>query len=66
MSAYLMVSLRSQVLNNHSEQGVNKPLDPVVARFSQHEWCNFGHGWENLLNNLRLEAIYKVNLKKGH
>jgi hypothetical protein len=54
MSAYLMVSLHSQVLNNHSEQGVNKPLDPVVARFSQHEWWDFGHGWKNLLNNLRL------------
>ncbi|MBD2739798.1 hypothetical protein H6H03_39170 [Nostoc paludosum FACHB-159] len=54
MSAYLMVSLHSQVLNNHPEHGVNKTLDPVVARFSQHQWWDFGHGWKNLLNNLCL------------
>lgn len=54
MSAYLMVSLHSQVLNNHPELGVNKPTDPVVAKFKEHDWWDFGLGWKNLLNNLRL------------
>ena len=54
MSAYLMVSLHAQVLNNNREQGVNKPIDPVVAKFSEHVWWDFGTGWKNLLNNLRL------------
>lgn len=53
MSAYLMVSLHAQVLNN-PEQGINKQTDPVVARFPEHEWWDFGSGWKNLLNNLRL------------
>jgi len=34
MSAYLMVSLHSQVLNNQPKQGVNKPTVRVVAKFS--------------------------------
>ncbi len=54
MSAYLMVSLHSQVLNNNPEQGVNKPTDPVVARFQEHDWWDSGSGWKNLINNLRL------------
>ncbi|MBF2062503.1 IS701 family transposase [Fischerella thermalis] len=54
MSAYLMVSLHAQVLNNNPEQGINKQTDPVVARFPEHEWWDFGSGWKNLLNNLRL------------
>ena len=54
MSAYLLVSLHSQVLNNHPEQSVNQTTDPVVARFQKHEWWDEGSGWKNLLNNLRL------------
>ncbi|WP_420870911.1 hypothetical protein [Gloeocapsopsis dulcis] len=54
MSAYLMISLHAQVLNYNSEQGVNKLIDPVVARFPEHDWWNEGSGWKNLLNNLRL------------
>jgi len=54
MSAYLMVSLHAEVLNYNSEQGVNKLIDPVVARFPEHDWWNEGSGWKNLLNNLRL------------
>ncbi len=54
ISAYLMVSLHSQVLNNQPQFGVNKPTDPVVAKFSEHDWWDFGKGWKNLLNNLRL------------
>jgi hypothetical protein len=54
MSAYLMVSLHSQVLNNQPQLGGNKPTDPVVAKFLEHDWWDFGNGWKNLLNNLRL------------
>jgi SRSO17 transposase len=54
MSAYLMVSLHAQVLNNNPEQGINKQTDPVVAKFPEHKWWDFGSGWKNLLNNLRL------------
>jgi len=54
MSAYLMVSLHAPVLHNNSEQGGNKPKDPVVARFPEHDFWDEGSGWKNLLNNLRL------------
>ena len=32
MSAYLMFSLHAQVLNSASEQDINQPIDPVVAK----------------------------------
>lgn len=54
MSAYLMVSLHSQVLNNNPTQGVNQSTDPVVKKFKEHDWWDFGLGWKNILNNLRL------------
>jgi len=54
MSAYLMVSLHSQALNNTPPQGMDQPTDPVVAKFKEHEWWNKGQGWKNVLNNLRL------------
>jgi len=54
MSAYLMVSLHSQVLNNTVGQGVNQPIDPVVDKFREHEWWDKDQGWKNILNNLRL------------
>lgn len=54
MSTYLMVSLHSQVLNNTQGQGINEPTDPVVTKFKEHDWWDFGQGWKNLLNNLRL------------
>ena len=54
MSAYLMVSLHSQALNNYLESELNTPTDPVVAKFPEHDWWDFGKGWKNLLNNLRL------------
>ncbi len=53
MSAYLMVSLHAEVLNN-LEQGVNKPIDLLIAKFPEHDWWDKGSGWKNLLNNLRL------------
>lgn len=37
MSAYLLVSLHSQLLNNKPQLGVNKSTDPVVAKFSEHD-----------------------------
>ena len=54
MSAYLLVSLHAQVLNNTPDQGVNQPTDPVVNKFREHDWWDKGQGWKNLLNNLRL------------
>jgi hypothetical protein len=45
MSAYLLVSLHSQVLNNHPEQGVNKATDQLCLDFQSRK---------NLLKNLRL------------
>lgn len=44
MSAYLMVSLHSQALNNTSPQGVNQSTDPVVAKFKEHDWWDKGQG----------------------
>ena len=54
MSAYLMVSLHSQVLNNTVAPCVNQSTDPIVAKFKQHDWWDKGQGWKNILNNLRL------------
>lgn len=54
MSTYLMVSLHSPALNNTQGKGVNEPTDPVVTKFKEHDWWDFGQGWKNLLNNLRL------------
>ncbi len=54
ISAYLMVSLHSQVWNNTAVQGINHPIDPVVKKFREHDWWDFGLGWKNILNNLRL------------
>lgn len=53
MSAYLMVSLHSQVLNPTLE-GINQSADPIVTKFREHEWWDKSLGWKNLLNNLRL------------
>ena len=54
MSAYLLVSLHAQVLNNTPTPCVNQPTDPVVNKFREHDWWDKGQGWKNLLNNLRL------------
>jgi len=67
MSTYLMVSLHSQVLNNTQGKGINEPTDPVVTKFQEHDWWDFGHGWKNLLNNLRLviQPYQFFNLLRG-
>ena len=54
MSAYLLVSLHSQNLHNVGGKGINESTDPVVSKFREHQWWDFGLGWKNLLNNLRL------------
>jgi SRSO17 transposase len=54
MSAYLLVSLHSQNLHNMEGKGINESTAPVVCKWSEHQWWDFGQGWKNLLNNLRL------------
>lgn len=54
MSAYLLVSLHSQALNNPPNQGINQAPDPIVENFREHKWWDKGQGWKNILNNLRL------------
>ena len=54
MSAYLLVSLHSQVLNNPPNQDINSFPDPIVEKFREHQWWDKNQGWKNLLNNLRL------------
>ena len=54
MSAYLLVSLHSQILRNTEDKGINESTDPIVSKWSEHQWWDFGQGWKNLLNNLRL------------
>jgi hypothetical protein len=33
---------------------IKESTDPVVSKFPEHQWWDFGQGWKNLLNNLRL------------
>ena len=54
MSAYLLVSLHAQALNNIPDKGLHEPSAPVVSKFSEHPLWDEGKGWKNLLNNLRL------------
>lgn len=57
MSAYLMVSLHSKILNpsRESERDNAAPnLDNLISKFATHDWWDTGTGWKNLLNNLRL------------
>lgn len=54
MSAYLLVSLHSYVFNGSNNFNRNEAPDPVVSKFSTHNWWDEGKGWKNLLNNLRL------------
>jgi hypothetical protein len=35
-------------------KGINESTEPVVSKFREHQWWDFGLGWKNLLNNLRL------------
>jgi hypothetical protein len=66
MSAYLLVSLHSQKLHNMEGKGINESTDPVVSKWSKYQWWDFGQGWKNLLNNLRLvmQPYHFFNLLK--
>jgi len=54
MSAYLLVSLHAQALNNIPDKGLHESSAPVVSKFSEQPLWDEGKGWKNLLNNLRL------------
>ena len=54
MSAYLLISLQAEVLNNIPDKGLHEPTDSVVSKFPEHQLWDEGTGWKNLLNNLRL------------
>jgi SRSO17 transposase len=56
-SVYLLVSLQSPVFQHADD--ASQPTHPATVstppdRFSQHRWWDFGQGWKNILNNLRL------------
>ncbi|NES80309.1 MAG: transposase [Moorea sp. SIO2B7] len=46
MSAYLMISLHSEIFN--------PSVAPVEEKSQKHDWWDEAKGWKNLLNNLRL------------
>ena len=46
MSAYLLVSLHSQNLDKVEGKGINELTDPVVSKFREHQWWDFGQGWK--------------------
>lgn len=54
MSAYLLVSLHSRVLNPSDHSSEDNISQSLLDRFSTHDWWDEGQGWKNLLNNLRL------------
>jgi len=54
MSAYLLVSLHSHVLNPSDHSSEDKANQSLLDKFSTHDWWDEGQGWKNLLNNLRL------------
>jgi hypothetical protein len=65
MSAYLMVSLQSEQLNQSKKETVEKTKD-LQEKIKEHPWWDEGKGWKNILNNLRLflEPLYCFNLLK--
>jgi len=54
--AYLLVSFQCPALQvNQEESEPPKPHEAApMDRFSEHPWWDAGHGWKNVLNNLRL------------
>jgi hypothetical protein len=65
MSAYLMVSLQSEQLNQSGEATLNL-ANPAKEEMKKHPWWNEGKGWKNILNNLRLfiQPLCYFNLLK--
>lgn len=54
--AYTLVSFQCPVLQTtHQESEPPEGHTPTfVDRFPEHPWWDSGHGWKNILNNLRL------------
>jgi len=65
MSAYLMVSLQSEQLNQSGEATLNL-ANPAKEEMKKHPWWDEGKGWKNILNNLRLfiQPLCYFNLLK--
>jgi hypothetical protein len=65
MSAYLMVSLQSEALNE-SRKTADKLAKSAQEEMQKHPKWNKGKGWKNTLNNLRLfiQPLCYFNLLK--
>ena len=65
MSAYLMVSLQSEQLNESKEERVGKEKN-LQEEMKKHPWWDEGKGWKNILNKLRLflQPLYCFNVLK--
>ena len=53
-SAYLMVSLQSEVFRDADLEKTDSPSNLCLDKFQQHSWWDKEKGWKNVLNNLRL------------
>jgi SRSO17 transposase len=65
MSAYSMVSLQSEQLNEPPEAPLDK-AKTAKEEIEKHPWWSEGKGWKNILNNLRLfiQPLCYFNLLK--
>ena len=65
MSAYLMVSLQSEQLNEFPEALLDR-AKTAKKEIEKHPWWSEGKGWKNILNNLRLfiQPLCYFNLLK--
>lgn len=54
--AYSLVSFQCSALQTHQEESEPQPSHEAtpVDHFPEHRWWDTGHGWKNVLNNLRL------------
>jgi SRSO17 transposase len=54
--AYSLVSFQCSALQTHQEESEPQPSHEAtpVDHFPEHRWWDIGHGWKNVLNNLRL------------
>lgn len=65
MSAYLMVSLQSEQLNQERKDNLGLD-DSSKEEIKKHPWWDEGKGWKNIINNLRLfiQPFCYLNLLK--
>ncbi len=49
-----LVSFQCPALQTETQGSEASPGADLVERFPQHRWWDTGHGWKNVLNNLRL------------